>query len=373
MDSKQIFKQRKRYLAHGWTPAIGHIGLIDFYTKLIKLGLIAKSEIKICVSPQDRAGNKHLLEYWSKYYKILDQSTVNKQWVDLRYFEVPVAFHPTISGGCLFYSHAAAQAQLEWEKKGLAPLLDLRSEDQAFGHDVLAKKNISSGDWFVALHVREPGFHNQWGDPLRKGRDVDIYAYLDAIQAITRAGGWVIRMGDPTMKPLPPMERVWDYARSPERSERMDVFLLSSCRFFVGTNSGVSYVPPVFGRPCLYTNWCALDHRPWWSDNLLIHKNIRKRGSGDLLPYSQLIPPPFGHVESVEFFHRNGLDLVENSPEELMEAVEEMIQKVEGKRVSGKKYLQDVETYRQISVASGGYPGPSICETFLSRYPQLLN
>jgi putative glycosyltransferase (TIGR04372 family) len=338
----------------------------------MKLGLIAESQVGICVSPQDRAGNSHLLRYWSKYYKILEDKTVEKRWQDLRYFEVPVAMHPTVSGDCLFYSHAAALAQVEWEKKGLSPLLALHSEDHAFGLDVLAKNNISPSDWFVALHVREPGYHNQWEDPLRKGRDVDIYTYLDAIQEITRAGGWVIRMGDPTMKPLPPMERVWDYAHSPDRSERMDVFLMANCRFFVGTNSGVSYVPPVFGRPCLYTNWCALDHRPWWSQNLLIHKNIRGRKSGDLLPYSRMIPPPFGHIESIEYLNSHGLDLVDNTSEEIVAAVIEMMQYVEKTPNQEKVLSMANKTYQQIAVEAGGYAGPRICETFLDKYPQLL-
>jgi len=372
LDSKNPQKKRIRYLSHGWTPAIGHIGLIDFYTKLMKLGLIAESQVRICVSPQDRAGNSHLLRYWSKYYKILDDKTVKKRWQDLRYFEVPVAMHPTVSGDCLFYSHAAALAQVEWEKKGLSPLLALNAEDHSIGLDVLAKNNISPGDWFVALHVREPGYHNQWEDPLRKGRDVDIYTYLDAIQEITRAGGWVIRMGDPTMKPLPPMERVWDYAHSPDRSERMDVFLMGNCRFFVGTNSGVSYVPPVFGRPCLYTNWCALDHRPWWSQNLLIHKNIRERKSGDLLPYSRMIPPPFGHIESIEYLHSQGLDLVDNTSEEILAAVIEMMQYVEKTPNQEKTISMANKTYQQIAVEAGGYAGPRICETFLDKYPELL-
>lgn len=372
LDSKKPQKKRIRYLSHGWTPAIGHIGLIDFYTKLMKLGLIGKSQVEICVHPQDRAGNSHLLGYWAKFYKILDHSTVKKQWGNIRYFEVPMALHPMASGDCLFYSHAAALAQVEWEKKGLSPLLALQSEDHAFGLDVLAKKNISPADWFVALHIREPGFHNQWADPLRKGRDVDIYTYLDAIQEITRAGGWVIRMGDPTMKPLPPMERVWDYAHSPDRSERMDVFLLANCRFFVGTNTGVSYVPPVFGRPCLYTNWCALDHRPWWSQNLLIHKNIRERKSGDLLPYSRMIPPPFGHIESIEYLHSQGLDLVDNTAGEILAAVIEMMQYVEKTPNQEKVLSMANKTYQQIAVEAGGYAGPRICETFLDKYPQLL-
>lgn len=372
LDQQHLWKKKTRYLCHGWTPAIGHIGLIDFYTKLMKLGLIGKSQVEICVHPQDRAGNSHLLGYWSKYYKILNDATVKRQWDDLKYFEVPVAMHPMASGDCLFYSHAAALAQVEWEKKGLSPLLALHSEDHAFGLDVLAKKNISPADSFVALHIREPGFHNQWADPLRKGRDVDIYTYLDAIQEITRAGGWVIRMGDPTMKPLPPMDRVWDYAHSTDRSERMDVFLMGNCRFFVGTNSGVSYIPPVFGRPCLYTNWCSLDHRPWWSKNMLIHKNIRERKSGDLLPYSRMIPPPLGHIESIEYLHSQGLDLVDNTSEEIRAAVVEMMQYVEKTPNQEKVLSMANKTYQQIAVEAGGYAGPRICETFLDKYPQLL-
>ena len=63
----------------------------------------------------------------------------------------------------------------------------------------------------------------------------DIGTYLPAIKTVVAHGGWVFRMGNPTMKPLPAMEHVIDYAYSDVRSDWMDVFLCSQCRFMIGT------------------------------------------------------------------------------------------------------------------------------------------
>lgn len=88
--------------------------------------------------------------------------------------------------------------------------------------------------WFVCLHVREGGYKGDWDNI----RNTNIINYLGAIKEITRRGGWVVRMGDPTMTKLPALERVIDYAHSPNRSAIMDVYLLKECFFFCGHKHG---------------------------------------------------------------------------------------------------------------------------------------
>src|SRR5256885_8476241 len=61
-----------------------------------------------------------------------------------------------------------------------------------------------------------------------------------AVQEITRRGGWVVRLGDPTMEPFPPTPAVIDYAHSRLKSPATDVFLCGACRFFIGVASGRS-------------------------------------------------------------------------------------------------------------------------------------
>ena len=54
-------------------------------------------------------------------------------------------------------------------------------------------------------------------------------------------GAWCLRMGDPSMRPMPRAPRVIDYAHSAIRSDWMDVFLCARCRFFIGNTSGNYY------------------------------------------------------------------------------------------------------------------------------------
>jgi len=71
-------------------------------------------------------------------------------------------------------------------------------------------------------------------------RNANISDYTDAMRAIVARGGWCIRVGDPTMRPLDPIPGVVDYARSSSKSDWMDLFLCARCRFFLGNTSGYS-------------------------------------------------------------------------------------------------------------------------------------
>ena len=89
---------------------------------------------------------------------------------------------------------------------------------------MLHAAGVPKGAWFVALHVRE----GKW-DRTKTGAfgvvNAEIGTYLSAITAITRRGGWVVRMGDPGMQPMPPVPNVLDYCHSDIRADWMDIFI----------------------------------------------------------------------------------------------------------------------------------------------------
>ena len=78
-------------------------------------------------------------------------------------------------------------------------------------------------------------------------RNADVVTYLPAIREVIARGGYIIRLGDSSMRPLPKEKGIVDYALSNAKSEFMDLFLCSTCKFFIGTNSGLGLVPPIFG------------------------------------------------------------------------------------------------------------------------------
>ena len=81
-----------------------------------------------------------------------------------------------------------------------------------------------------------------------KIRNANPLNYVKSIKAVTEAGGWVFRMGNPegNSTKLPPMPNVIDYAHSSIRSEFMDVFLGATCKFCIGTSSGYFRIPRYF-------------------------------------------------------------------------------------------------------------------------------
>ena len=83
--------------------------------------------------------------------------------------------------------------------------------------------------------------------------------YFSSVKAITDAGGIVIRLGDKSMKKLPKMEGVIDYAHSPHKSQSMDIFLAANCRFVIGTTSGLTTVCLGFDTPMVLVNCISND------------------------------------------------------------------------------------------------------------------
>ncbi len=114
------------------------------------------------------------------------------------------------------------------------------------------KVGIPKNSWFVCLHVRGTGFRGDKGR--RDYRNPNILNYIPAIKEITLRGGWVVRMGDQAMKPLPNMENVIDYPFTNYKSEFMDLCLIQNCRFFIGNPSGLSAVAKLFHKNMLLTN-----------------------------------------------------------------------------------------------------------------------
>ena len=119
--------------------------------------------------------------------------------------------------------------------------------------DNLTKKlGIGKDNWYVCLHVREAGFRGDEGR--REYRNSDIYTYIEAIKEITSRGGFVVRMGDCSMKKMPSMEGVIDYPFTEYKSDINDLILIKHCHFYIGTHSGILDVANLFSKKILITN-----------------------------------------------------------------------------------------------------------------------
>jgi len=327
-----LSKHNFRILASGPIfSTIGNTLTLDAWIKAGILGLRPPWRSLILVDPKlkGRASNQCLLDYFEPYIDFVENPIELSQLHPLA--SELLAHHDYypyyFDKKALPYSHSAAVwIQTEWDKQGREPLLQLKDEHRKRGWDMLEKMGVPKDSWFVTTHVRESGFKSK-----ESYRDSDISDYFEAYKEITARGGWVIRLGDASMKPLPPMPNVFDYALSSAKSDCMDVFLLGAARFMIGTSSGPTTVSYAFGVPVAMTNNLPtvatyLGRKDLFLPRLMCHLDDRR-----FLHLEELMTEPYSMAAwDTIFTNVLGVDNIPNTPEEIAELVIEMLNKLDG-------------------------------------------
>lgn len=215
-----------------------------------------------------------------------------------------------------------------WTEQLQTPLkVGLRPEKRARAHASRLAMGIQEGAWFVGLHVRERGFYNDREE--YTCRNATIANYIPAIEEITSRGGWVVRLGDRSMTPLPKLARVVDYPHTPFKSDLMDMYLLSECRLYIGMSSGILDTAFLFQRPMLITNMTNMTFvYPRGPRDRGIPKHIFSKPLGRFLSLREVFEASW----EVQHFHTLGADyeMFENSPEELRAATQERLDLLDG-------------------------------------------
>ena len=101
-------------------------------------------------------------------------------------------------------------------------------------------------------------------------RDTNIDNYLKTVKFLANKGYWVFRMGKYVNQGLNiDHPHVVDYALSPDRSDFLDIWLLSKCSFCISTSTGLDSVADAFRRPIAFVNFLPLPWFQTWSNCVL--------------------------------------------------------------------------------------------------------
>ena len=210
-------------------------------------------------------------------------------------------------------------------------MLSLRQEDIARGEKRLLELGLPPGAWFVCVHSREGGY-SPHDERIHSHRNSAIESYRMAIEAIVDRGGWCIRVGDPTMKKMPPMQNAVDYAHSPLRADWMDLFLFARCRFFLGNSSGPFLAASAFGVPVALANQAPVSVvLPCGKKDIGIPKLIWSLKEQRLLTFPEILASPIGDMRFSPDYERAGIKVIDNTPEDIRDLALEQLDRVEGR------------------------------------------
>ena len=110
----------------------------------------------------------------------------------------------------------------------------------------LFQLGIQKKFWFVCVHARDIGY-SPHDDVEHNFRNSLIEDYYESMDYINLKGGYCIRIGDKSMKPILKKEGYIDYALSDLKNEEMDLFLAANCSLFIGSASGALAMSGVLG------------------------------------------------------------------------------------------------------------------------------
>ena len=369
-----FFNSQIRFLEPIWIAAFGHLAQLQYVIKLNILENRRREDTILYLPPEVRVVNHFLLDQWRPHINVIDKESDLPLPLDkLKALTFDFYAPQLADGSTAYYWDAAEQVNQRWRAEKRGPLLTLPSDIERRGVEALSSVGINPGGWFVALHVRESA-SNKHHAGLHNVLNSSIADYFPAIKHITDRGGWVIRLGDPNMMPLPAMPNVLDYCHSEIRSDWMDVFLLAKCRFFLGTSSGPAYVPGIYGVPSVLTNWWPYGQRPWDEKAIFLPKLYRNLKSGAPLKLSQALSEPFGYCNSVDYIAaEEGVIVEDNSPEDMRDAVVEMIERLEGTVTYAPADLRLQERAARIFEVAKAHGAGDLAREYLRRNVAIID
>ena len=259
---------------------------------------------------------------------------------------------------------------------------------EAFLHSIGLDKNSK----FVCLNVRDDsflaktkpvGWHTNRDWSYHNYRDSDIKTYVSAAEALANMGYTVFRMGAIVKEPLNSTHpRVVDYATNGMRTEFLDIFLGAHCSFTISTGSGWDSVVQMFQRPLILVNHLPLLNPALHTTNGVVYPKVLKVTSGTcFLSLNEAVRLNVAPAFFSNQFSDAGVEIRDLSSEELVEAVTEMAQRVEGtfvetpeqKEMQAKlKYI--LSTHPKLQPSPNYYLiRAQFASCFLSRYPNFLD
>ena len=325
-------QNNQRSLSHMWAGNFGHIALIDYVVKMTILENGASDDITLFIDEGNKVANEFFVHQWSNTinFKTSKKPIFGRfKTNDPNHYDLVGPRLPDGTTGHLW--NVAANVYRDWYAQSRGPILTFPADLRQKGRELLESVGIPEDAWFVAVHVRErtsKAYHVGLHDAL----NARIDSYLPAIKEITARGGWVVRIGDTNMSNLPNIQNVIDYCHTPSiRADWMDIFLCAECLFLLGTSSGPAYVPQLYGKPAVLSNWWPPAQRPWHARDIFIPKIHWNTKENRALTLEETLQEPFGYCNSLQYLRQEyAVEIQDNDPEDITDAVIEMFDALEG-------------------------------------------
>jgi putative glycosyltransferase (TIGR04372 family) len=154
---------------------------------------------------------------------------------------------------------------------------------------------------------------------------------MDAVQAIIDRGGYVVRIGNQGMTPIPHTEGFIDYANSNVKSDWLDIYLIGGARFLLGSVSGPNEIARLFGVPVANANSVPMSQGLLGANDIRIPKLLATVSPPKVLTFNEILNSVvLRDLHTRPQFIDANVTWQDNSADDIRELAVEMMEKLDG-------------------------------------------
>jgi putative glycosyltransferase (TIGR04372 family) len=256
-----------------------------------------------------------------------------------------------------FYQDMPFNTNEYYEFNNAEPTLYFTSEEIEKGRKLLSQMNVDlDKDEFVCIFTRDDAYlkklnpHHNWD--YHNTRNSNIDGLIETAKYLIKKGFIVIRVGSIVNKPINfSHEKMIDLPYSGHQNDFMDIFLLAHCKFVVsGGSSGITDIANIFDVPKVVVSLGEFGGCPFSKNCIYTPKRYKYSNTNKYL-----------HFEEARKMGRSlwynladlGLEAEENSPQEILEATQEMLARLEGSFKYSPESEKLIQAYHKLWRESG--------------------
>jgi putative glycosyltransferase (TIGR04372 family) len=206
-------------------------------------------------------------------------------------------------------------------------------EEIEAGEKYLRQVGLSSDQEFVCMIARDEVYKDKFLN--RKGhrdwsyhsyRNSDISNYVKSAEILTKHNYSVFRMGKGVNGEIKTNnDRIIDYSNSVNRSDFLDIYLSTNCKFFIVGEAGLQTVPLVFRIPIVFVNLSAIEYALTSNSNIIsIPKQYWLKQEKRIMTFKEIYKSGAGRLLRTKQYENMGIELIENTPAEILDVSMEM-------------------------------------------------
>lgn len=339
---QEIRKQYTQIRVHKlWSTRIGeyiarYLSIVEDSRKNAEKGILDVFVLTDCINH-----NSRLSTIMGRNIHIIDKMNID-MWMYILYRFPRVAFSK------YWNTYAAKKKDRVFNAEHTAQYFRLTQEEEKEGQ--YKKEIMGLQSPYVCVSSRDatylatilPTINCHYHDY----RDSNINEFNLAANYLAKKEISVVRMGR-YVKNKVTFKNCVDYANI-YYDELLDVFLVKDCKFFVGDPNGLSFLPLAMNKPVAFKNFIPVflnsESFPYNSQNLYIFKKYFSKKENRFLTVKEMMQIEKKVKYNGTLYEQYGIEVIENSAEEILDLVMEMNAKIDGEWI---ETIEDIELQKR--------------------------